>query len=74
MNSPPSARATRRPAAALQPDENEAARRSGPPELRRRRRRGVQYNFFGNCMLRTRLKWRFTAAAFLRLRSEVGFS
>ena len=33
-----------------------------------------QNSFFGNCMLRTRLKWRFTAAAFLRLRSAVGFS
>ena len=34
----------------------------------------AQYSFFGSCMLRTRLKWRLTAAAFLRLRSEVGFS
>ena len=34
----------------------------------------AQYSFFGSCMLRTRLKWRFTAAAFLRLRSAVGFS
>ena len=33
-----------------------------------------QYSFFGSCMLRTRLKWRLTAAAFLRLRSAVGFS
>ena len=39
--------------------------RAGPP---------LQYSFFGSCMLRTRLKWRFTAAAFLRLRSAVGFS
>ena len=34
----------------------------------------AQYSFLGSCMLRTRLKWRFTAAAFLRLRSAVGFS
>lgn len=34
----------------------------------------VQYIFFGNIWLRSALKWRFTAAAFLRLRSEVGFS
>ena len=33
-----------------------------------------QYIFLGNCMLRTRLWWRLTAAAFLRLRSAVGFS
>ncbi len=44
------------------------------PKLVRRRRDACQYNFFGSCMLRTRLKCRLTAAAFLRLRSEVGFS
>ena len=33
-----------------------------------------QYRRLGNCMERTRLKWRLTAAAFLRLRSAVGFS
>ena len=40
----------------------------------RRRPWGSQNMRLGNCMLRMRLKWRFTAAAFLRLRSAVGFS
>ena len=49
--------------------------RSGVPRgLVRSGGRKAQYSFLGNCMLRTRLKWRFTAAAFLRLRSAVGFS
>lgn len=33
-----------------------------------------QYIFLGNCDERTSLRWRLTAAAFLRLRSVVGFS
>ena len=50
--------------------------RGGPGGLRGAcgRRGRAQYSFFGSCMLRTRLKWRLTAAAFLRLRSAVGFS
>ena len=39
-----------------------------------RLRVNAQYMRLGSCMLRMRLKWRFTAAAFLRLRSAVGFS
>ena len=34
----------------------------------------INTSSWASCMLRTRLKWRFTAAAFLRLRSAVGFS
>ncbi len=33
-----------------------------------------QYSFGGRVWLRSRLWWRFTAAASLRLRSAVGFS
>jgi hypothetical protein len=49
----------------------------GSPQCRPQQERPeapCQYSFFGSCMLRTRLKWRLTAAAFLRLRSDVGFS
>ena len=64
-------------------NETSPPRRLRAGLLRRRGRRPLggapeaaddQYSFFGSCMLRTRLKCRFTAAAFLRLRSEVGFS
>lgn len=44
------------------------------PRKPRRASATNQYSFLGSCMLRTRLRWRFTAAAFLRLRSAVGFS
>ena len=34
----------------------------------------AEYSFCGSIWLRRRLWWRFTAAASLRLRSDVGFS
>jgi hypothetical protein len=52
----------------------EATKPAGGGLPARSRERVAQNSFFGSCMLRTRLKWRFTAAAFLRLRSAVGFS